>query len=734
LWCIPFILLALWLSASIVGAEDVRERRDRAPQDAFAEALRDIGLRESQIGQRPKALWNRYPHPNTIPYLLPFFADLHARPLDAYEFTRTLGNAVKAYLSPSVLEEDGAALYKLAVLLATERRIGGFRAYGANLDPRSEAADPLLNALLALWERAGQPLDRRVVFGKDTEETDDPHAELRSRVEQIPRALHEPLAKLVLNLLDARQWIDLGLRRVTQDLRDGVFDALPELVQTTPGARRFFPPIEDTARLIDEHSLWYGCLKAVQATHDARREIGGVLKRGKLPRFDFELATPWGKMVVDQRSRNELILTDSFLVVRLKSGKSLRGVAGATGRRRPLSVALLFDASTSVGCGEDKLSECEPGTVASGVLGCGIVLSAGKRGNDYRAGRWGLGAGLFGLGLLVDEGGDDEYRMRSVGMGAGYFGAGLMLDAAGDDRYHLEEGDGQGYGGPNGIGVLADRFGDDRYYSEPDPRKAGRPDYHSQDRIAVSHAQGVGVGRRGDGSDGHVWAGGLGALIDVEGDDKYRAGNFSMGLGYWFGTGLLWDGAGRDEYRSVYFTQGAGAHFAIGTLVDEGGDDKYLLEETAGAGLGFGWDDANALLIDRGGDDRYEARIDSLGVAMVRSHALFIDEGGDDEYVLAAGARGFGDVDEPEEYTQPRRTAPFPYHLKQLGLFLDCDGDDRYLRADSKGRTNADPEATDDGTWHVRRRDPTARHGHNLSIGRDVILGRIGFLDPWPPR
>jgi len=94
--------------------------------------------------------------------------------------------------------------------------------------------------------------------------------------------------------------------------------------------------------------------------------------------------------------------------------------------------------------------------------------------------------------------------------------------------------------------------------------------------IRCRRRRSAGLRRRGDGSDGHNWAGGLGALIDVDGDDHYEAGNFSMGLGYWYGTGLLWDGGGNDEYKSVYFTQGSGAHFAIGALIDESGDELKI--------------------------------------------------------------------------------------------------------------------------------------------------------------
>src|SRR5207253_8090478 len=131
--------------------------------------------------------------------------------------------------------------------------------------------------------------------------------------------------------------------------------------------------------------------------------------------------------------------------------------------------------------------------------------------------------------MLVDEGGDDTYTIGEMGEGAAYFGAGLLLDAAGNDSYVLTRGDGQGHGGPNGIGILADRSGNDHYYAEPLPSKAGmdRADYHSDQRIVASNAQGYGGGRRGDLSDGHAWAGGPGALIDIEGDDVYAGRNWS---------------------------------------------------------------------------------------------------------------------------------------------------------------------------------------------------------------
>ena len=88
--------------------------------------------------------------------------------------------------------------------------------------------------------------------------------------------------------------------------------------------------------------------------------------------------------------------------------------------------------------------------------------------------------------------------------------------------------------------------------------------------VPNSNAQGAGMGRRGDISDGHAWAGGLGALIDLSGNDEYVSGNWAAGVGYWFGTGVLYDGEGRE----VIVGQRSGA-----TTVFSGPVREYRWEE-----------------------------------------------------------------------------------------------------------------------------------------------------------
>ena len=81
----------------------------------------------------------------------------------------------------------------------------------------------------------------------------------------------------------------------------------------------------------------------------------------------------------------------------------------------------------------------------------------------------------MGVGWIVDGGGDDFYSMGSWSEGAATRGIGLLIDAGGKDQYdctgesvrHL-----QGFGGKLGIGALIDLTGDDEYLPAPPRREA----------------------------------------------------------------------------------------------------------------------------------------------------------------------------------------------------------------------------------------------------------------------
>jgi hypothetical protein len=370
--------------------------------------------------------------------------------------------------------------------------------------------------------------------------------------------------------------------------------------------------------------------------------------------------------------------------------------------------------------GNDRYAGDADPTQGAGLGGVGILLD-GEGDDEYTAVQCAQGYACHGLGLLADLAGRDRYAARYSSQGAAFFGVGLLVDGAGDDSYRIES-DGQGFGGSGGVGTLADRLGNDKYEAVRDPAVTERPSYHSEGRISVSNAQGVGSGRRGDGGDGHSWAGGLGQLLDSEGDDEYLAGNWSQGTGYWFGTGLLHDGAGNDTSRGVVWSQGSGAHFCIGALIDEGGDDRHRIEEKGSASLAFGHDFTVALHVDGGGNDEYDIpEGDGLGFSINRSVAMLLDLSGDDSYRGKEGNRpGFARFD--ARFADHDTTHTSFAEAGALGLFLDVGGQDKY----------AVEAAANDSAW-VDPEDSGNRAVRNFSVGVDVAEGAVD-LRPRPER
>jgi hypothetical protein len=660
--------------------------------DALDEALALEGLARSDLGWRPRGYWSRFPA--DIPHKLRHFDELLSQPLATITFTRTAAAAARALLSSEALakipEKSDGSLYQAVQLLGVDRKFGAFRAYSANLE--AEPTD-IVDALLLLKERSGRKTTF-VTFGNPSPYPND-REDLKRLAEVLPEGARQPLGKLVLNLLDAHGWIELAFRNVPVSARLAVQRRLDLGVELTD-ALEYFPELDDAAATLDEASLWYGGLKAVAALELCRHELEGV---GSAPPFRFDWLSPLGWVRLNGIGPGEIDGQDSFLVVDLGGNDRYAGGVAAPSSGRLLSVLLEMG-------GDDGYEGSESPTQGAGLAGVGVLLDV--RGRDrYAALQCAQGFGQLGLGVLADLSGDDEYVSRFSSQGAAFLGVGVLLEGDGFDSYRVES-DGQGFGGAGGVGTLADRSGSDRYEAVRDPAVTGRPSYHSELRIAVSNAQGVGSGRRGDGADGHSWAGGLGQLLDVEGDDEYIAGNWSMGTGYWFGTGLLHDGAGDDLYHGVVWSQGSGAHFCVGALVDEAGDDRHLVEEKGSASLAFGHDFTVALLVDAAGNDSYEiAEGDGLGFAINRSVAALIDAGGDDLYRGKPGNRPAA-ARFAETFANHDTTHTYFAEASSLALFLDAGGSDTY-EVDS---------AANDSTW-LDPEDSPNRDVRNFSIGVD---------------
>ena len=289
----------------------------------------------------------------------------------------------------------------------------------------------------------------------------------------------------------------------------------------------------------------------------------------------------------------------------------------------------------------DDTYDGAPLGLATGRLGVGLLID--HAGDDvYQLGMGSGGAGFGGLGILFDAKGNDVYMGNRLTQGAAIGGLGLLLDAAGNDRYTSHR-FAIGFGGPLGVGAVIDIAGDDHYQCGGIYPSA----YNAQD-----------------------------APTAKPGDPLYQYDCFGLGAGSgqriltkkleWQayslagGWGLLLDIQGHDHYDSANFSQGQGYFFGAGMKMDLDGDDEHQAARYGhGASAHFGV----GLFIDQHGDDRYGSSgpFYNGGVAWDSSVSLMIDAGkGRDTYAFDRST-GLGRAD-----------------YASWGLFIDEGGEDRY--------------------------------------------------------
>lgn len=155
-----------------------------------------------------------------------------------------------------------------------------------------------------------------------------------------------------------------------------------------------------------------------------------------------------------------------------------------------------------------------------------------------------------GIGLLIDDAGNDTYSCDIYGQGTAYwFGAGALFDKEGEDRYQAYQ-YAQGSGVHFANGYLRDSKGDDVY---------------------VSHGVSQGCG--------HDVATGI--LLDEEGNDAYVAESLSLGSGNANGISILLDLQGNDMYSGANrattfgFSDFRRMYGMVGLFIDAGGTDTY---------------------------------------------------------------------------------------------------------------------------------------------------------------
>jgi len=291
--------------------------------------------------------------------------------------------------------------------------------------------------------------------------------------------------------------------------------------------------------------------------------------------------------------------------------------------------------------------------LATGRLGVGLLID--HAGDDvYQLDRGSGGAGFGGLGILFDGKGNDVYMGNRLTQGAAIGGLGLLLDSAGNDRY-TSYGFAIGFGGPLGVGAVVDVAGDDHYQcgdKYPSSYNAeDAPNGKSSDPLSQYDCFGLGTG-----SGQRILTKRL----------EWQALNLAGGWG------VLLDIEGHDHYQSANFSQGHGYFFGTGVKIDFNGDDfgaalfidQHGEDHYGSSGPfyngGVAWDYSVGLMVD-GGDGRDTYAFDrstGLGQAAFSGWGLFIDEGGADRYEAKSG---FGSASE-----------------KSLAGFFDLNGLDSY--------------------------------------------------------
>ena len=352
-----------------------------------------------------------------------------------------------------------------------------------------------------------------------------------------------------------------------------------------------------------------------------RRDVKGLrpleedLPSGVKGKVLLHRETPLGTIIVGGPGKNEYDLP-AAIILDVGGDDTYTGTVGMSSFAAKMPVSLVVDLE-----GNDRYRTDGDG-IGLGLLGVGMVIDLA--GNDtYEAGRRSLGCGLFGVGVLLDGEGDDTYLGTEYTQGAGAFGIGALVDHAGDDRFKADL-YAQGFGLPRGCGVLWDGEGDDTYTCT-----GTHPSGYGDEGEFNGMGQGIGMGFRGM-QRGGLGAGGIGALLDGGGDDKYRAGQFGLGCGYYFGMGIVRDRGGNDDYEASRYGLATGAHYALGIVIDDKGNDKYVGRGVANqAG---NWDLTISYLIDGGGDDSYKAPGLSQGSATITSLAVLADASGSDIY------------------------------------------------------------------------------------------------------
>jgi hypothetical protein len=259
------------------------------------------------------------------------------------------------------------------------------------------------------------------------------------------------------------------------------------------------------------------------------------------------------------------------------------------------------------------------------------------------------------VNVVIDLGGDDVYMEGTTTAQRPVL---IIIDLAGNDRYEATRPGVQG-GAVVGVSMLIDVSGNDVY--------------RAQDVAQGSALCGVGI------------------LVDMAGNDQYIGVRRVQGHAFG-GLGILLDRAGNDRYHAAMWAQGFGAPMGFGVLDDLEGKDHYYCGglyldsypetpgyEGWGQGVGAGLRQVACggigVILDGGGDDVYEYDYISHGGGYWLGMGFARDFGGNDRRFGGTQKNYYGGQ-RTEEMFQ-RFGCGFGCHLA-LGSCIDDQGNDTY--------------------------------------------------------
>ncbi|MFH1892607.1 MAG: hypothetical protein ABIK83_08000 [Candidatus Zixiibacteriota bacterium] len=608
-------------------------------------------------------------------FVLPLFYTLHSDFFKIERYTNDFKQSVKS----------NADNLQNLVSFASRRLDEGVRRglIGDPLDsifPLLNHPDPLYNSVMELYTRSMAlpwPVD---------------HEQLKTQAQSIPVELQRVAALIIYASIDTLEYHRRAFEKAASefDLHD-MYSRAQKILASDQDIVDF--SLEPFAEKVDFKYLY---THAQDIAHAVDIAVDSLAALSFNTNFSLRWDTPLGMIAIGGRGKDIYPAGDYFLIIDVGGNDRYEG-GGANGSvDNWMSILIDLD-------GNDVYESKNDDSPAFGAGVMGYAFLVDMNGNDTYIGRNMTGGiGLFGVGALLDMHGTDKYDGFICAQGCGQFGIGILSDLEGKDSYHAYL-LAQGFGFTKGMGILVDMTGDDDYYA--DTLDIQFPASQSKDYNS-NLAQGVGFGKRADYIDGHSWAGGIGMLVDAEGNDTYSAGLFAQGCAYWYAIGILADDTGDDIYNGVWYVQGSGAHFGLGILIDSSGNDHYTA--TMNMAQGAGHDFTLGTLIDCGGDDIHDAPNLSLGGGNANGIGIYWDKSGDDTYrVSASTTLGRSNI---------ASRGGLRDHIFNLGLFLDTGGNDTY--------------PTDEKFSFARNNAVWTQHGTNTEQPLEVEKG-VGYDCEW---